>query len=549
MNMKRVTLLTIALLPVITGNVAAETFHVAQGQAASDENPGTVDRPWNTISKAAETLEPGDTVVIHAGTYRECVKPPRSGSESKPITYAAEEGEEVVISGADIVTGWTPAGKGLWKKTPWTYRFPTHPNDDFHRLIGRCEQVIADGQLLKQVALVSEMKPDTFCAIPDEKTLYVRLKDDADPNQRLIEASVRPLCFGLGWGDEPVDHIHVHGLTIRHAANKAQYGALYAKGDHWLIEDCTCEWTNGNGLTFRGNDVTLRRVHSHHNGQQGAGGSGRGFLLEDVVFDHNNLKGFDKGWEAGAMKIAHARDGILRRCRAEANDGNAFWFDIDVRDVVVEDCTAVDNAQSGIFVEISGGFQIRNNLCIRNGLDGNWGRGGITVAESDHCTIEHNTCVLNATGISIREQGPRTFKGIDGNLVSYHVHDLVIRHNICALNTQYQIGYWYDNPFFGPHPSGNDIATAEIYDPDKASIRLDHNLYWFREGQQLALFGVPWRSKHRKYTDLSAWQKDREQDTGSVWADPRFANPDGDAWQVLPGSPALPIRAGRDGSR
>ncbi len=377
----------------------------------------------------------------------------------------------------------------------------------------------------------------------------MRLNDVADPIQRLMEASVRPLCFGLGWGDEPVDHIHVRGLTIRHAANKAQYGALYAKGDHWLIEDCTCEWTNGNGLTFRGDGVTFRRVHSHHNGQQGAGGSGRGFLLEDVAFNHNNLKGFDKGWEAGAMKIAHARDGIVRRCRAEANDGNAFWFDIDVRDVVVEDCTAVDNAQSGIFVEISGGFQIRNNLCVRNGLDGKWGRGGIAVAESDHCTIEHNTCVLNATGISIREQGPRTFKGIDGNFVSYHVHDLVIRHNICALNAQYQIGYWYDNPFFGPHPSGGEKATGEVYDPDKALIRLDRNLYWCREGQQLALCGVPWRSKHRKYTDLSAWQEDRDQDTDSVLADPRFANPDTDDWEVLPGSPALPIMAGQTGSR
>ena len=31
-------------------------------------------------------------------------------------------------------------------------RFPTHPDGDFHRLIGRCEQVIADGRLLEQVA-------------------------------------------------------------------------------------------------------------------------------------------------------------------------------------------------------------------------------------------------------------------------------------------------------------------------------------------------------------------------------------------------------------
>lgn len=524
----------------------AETYHVAQGHsAASDGNPGTADLPWKTISRADALLQPGDTVMIHAGTYREYVKPARGGTESQPISYIAADGEEVVISGADMIKKWTPVRDGVWRRKGWGHRFPTHPNNDFHRLIGRCEQVIADGKLLRQVGTVSELEPGCFCAMPEERTLYVCLEGNADPNDQFLEASVRPLCFGLGWGDEPVHHIHLRGLTVRHAANKAQYGALYAKGNDWLIEDCTAEWTNGTGLSFRGSNVTLRRVRSHHNGQQGVGGSGRRFLLEDVVLDHNNLKGFDKGWEAGAIKITHARDGILRRCRAEDNDGNGFWFDIDVRDVFVEDCVAKDNAQSGIFVEISGGFEIRNNLCVRNGLDGNWGRGGIAIGESDHCTIEHNTCVLNATGISIREQGPRSFPDINGERVAYHVHDLVIRNNICALNTQYQIGYWYDNRFFGPHPSAKEDAKREAYDPDAASIQLDHNLYWWEGGQHLALFGVPWRAKHRKYADLAEWQANRGQDVHSVVADPKFAGPNSGDWSVRNDSPAHRLQAGR----
>jgi parallel beta-helix repeat protein len=538
-------LLLAILLLFAPDSATAESYHVAQNHPeASDNNSGTIEQPWKSISKAAQTLQPGDTVVIHAGTYREHVRPARGGTQSQPIAYAAAEGEHVVISGADVVTGWTFVQQGIWKKEPWNYRFPTHPDNDFHRLIGRCEQVIADGALLRHVATIAEMEPGTFCAMPDEKVLYVRLNDDASPNARLVEASVRPLCFGLRWGDQPVHHIRVRGLTVRHAANKAQYGALYAKGNSWLIEHCTAEWTNGTGVSFRGNDITLRHVRSHHNGQQGAGGSARGFLLEDVLLHHNNLKGFDKGWEAGGIKIAHARDGVVRRCRAEANDGNGLWFDIDVRDVLVEHCTVTDNAQSGIFVEISGGFQIRNNLCVRNGLDGNWGRGGIAIAESDHCTIEHNTCARNTTGIAIREQGPRTFPDIDGEEVAYHVHDLVIRNNICALNSQYQIGYWYDNPFFGPHPSAGEDAKRQLYDPDAASIRLSNNLYWCDDRQRLALFGVPWRSKHKKYPDLTAWQKDRGQDTDSVVADPGFVDPENDDWNLKPDSPALQIKAG-----
>ncbi|MHB8902848.1 MAG: right-handed parallel beta-helix repeat-containing protein [Thermoguttaceae bacterium] len=537
--MRSAALLVSILLLAVLRPAAGETYHVARnGANASDDNPGTPDWPWKTIGKAADALRPGDTVLIHAGIYREHVRPARGGNPSQPITYAAAEGESVVLSGADVVDGWVPVPGGIWKKQPWDHRFPTHPDDDFHRLIGRCEQVIDRGKLLRQVAALDEVEPGTFYALPDEQVLYIRLDDGGDPNERPVEASVRPLCFGMGWGDAPLDCIHLRGMTIRHAANQAQRGALAAKGNAWLVEDCTIERTNGTGVTFRGDDIALRRVRSSHNGQQGAAGSGRRFLLEDVVLDHNNVKGFDKGWEAGGIKIAHARDGVVRRCWAEANDGNGLWFDIDVRDIVVERCTARDNAQSGIFVEISGGFQIRNNLCVHNGLDGNWGRGGIAIAESDHCTVENNTCVLNTTGIAIREQGPRSFDGIDGSEVTYHVHDLVLRKNICALNTEFQVGYWYDNPFFGPHPSGGDTAGREIYDPDRASIRLEGNLYWCEPGQILALFGVPWRARHKKYTDLESWQKDRGQDAGSLVADPQFVDPKSGDWKLEPGSPA-----------
>jgi hypothetical protein len=94
------------------------------------------------------------------------------------------------------------------------------------------------------------------------------------------------------------------------------------------------------------------------------------------------------------------------------------------------------------------------------------------------------------------------------------------------LNAQYQIGFWYDNPFFGPHPSPEQDAHREAYDVDKMSIRMDHNRYCWQEGQHLALFGVPWRAKHKKYDDLTGWQKDRGQDLHSVVVDPESIRSD-----------------------
>ena len=167
---------------------------------------------------------------------------------------------------------------------------------------------------------------------------------------------------------------------------------------------------------------------------------------------------------------------------------------------------------------------MRNNLCVHNGTDDQWGSGGIALGESDHCTIENNTCVLNPTGISLREQGPRTCPSIDGGQATYHVHDVTIRKNICALNSRYQVGLWWDNSFFGPHPSASRGASGTPYDPDQNNIRFDENLYWAQGRQGFALWGCPWRPKHTEYADLATWQTERGQDKRSRSADPQFVD-------------------------
>lgn len=86
---------------------SGKVYHVAQKQQnASDLNDGSEASPFLTVSRAAELMCAGDTVVIHSGVYRERIKPARGGtSRRNMITYRAAEGEEVVINGSDV---WTP---------------------------------------------------------------------------------------------------------------------------------------------------------------------------------------------------------------------------------------------------------------------------------------------------------------------------------------------------------------------------------------------------------------------------------------------------------
>jgi len=94
----------------------ATEFHVAI--TGSDANPGTQAAPLRTVQRAADLAQPGDTVTVHAGVYRERVNPPRGGeSDTKRIVYQAASGEKVVITGSEAVKKWEKVQDGVWKAT------------------------------------------------------------------------------------------------------------------------------------------------------------------------------------------------------------------------------------------------------------------------------------------------------------------------------------------------------------------------------------------------------------------------------------------------
>ena len=68
-----------------------------------DASRGTLQEPWRTIRKAADSLKAGDTVYIKAGTYRERVVPRSSGRAGAFIEYRAFPGDEVIVDGQGII--------------------------------------------------------------------------------------------------------------------------------------------------------------------------------------------------------------------------------------------------------------------------------------------------------------------------------------------------------------------------------------------------------------------------------------------------------------
>lgn len=90
------------------------TFYV-DGVNGDDSSAGdSLGSAFQTIQAGASAAGPGDTVLIRGGTYREQVVVPQSGTESEPIVFSAYQGEEVILSGADSVTGWTQHSGDIW---------------------------------------------------------------------------------------------------------------------------------------------------------------------------------------------------------------------------------------------------------------------------------------------------------------------------------------------------------------------------------------------------------------------------------------------------
>lgn len=68
----------------------------------NDNNPGTLQQPWRTIQRAANTLIAGDTVYVMSGTYNERVIPQNSGTSGNYIVYSTYQNQVVTIDGSGI---------------------------------------------------------------------------------------------------------------------------------------------------------------------------------------------------------------------------------------------------------------------------------------------------------------------------------------------------------------------------------------------------------------------------------------------------------------
>ena len=412
MRMIRVSLITISIFCM--GLLHAAEYHVAK--TGSDSNPGSRDKPLLTIQHAANQAQPGDTITVHSGIYREEVTPPRSGTAEKRITYQAAPGEEVWIRGSEVVTGWEKDG-AVWKTQIANTVFGDfNPfgdkiSGDWFKDLGRDHHtgcVYLDGEWLFEAASRDEVPkakwPMAFYAEVGKDTTSVwAVFNGKDPNQGVTEVNVRQTIF---YPRKPfINYITVRGFKMHHAAPKwapptaeqmGLIGTHWSKG--WIIENNEIMYSINAGISLgkygdefdnvsptaraylasieraRKNGWNKETVGSHivrnntiaYCEQVGLVGS-MGASFSQIVgnhIHHIHIQGRYTGAEMAGVKF-HAPIDMLIEGNRVHDTGRAIWLDWMTQGTRVTRNLCYRNGGDDMFLEVNHGpCVIDNNLFL-----------------------------------------------------------------------------------------------------------------------------------------------------------------------------------------
>jgi parallel beta-helix repeat protein len=452
-------------LPPPTDVPATTTTTVTTSEPIVDEHTVVI-TPADDAATIVAAAPAGTRFVFTSGIHR-------TSAEIRPKDGMVFEGNTgATLSGAIELSGFSAAGD-RWTLTGLALDDFNHGSciDDYESC-GYRNDLFMDDQMLWRVDREEEVIPGSWWS--DGSTIVVA----DNPTTRRVELSSTPYAF-VGDADE----VTIRGLVVEKYATLAQDGAIQAQipgdagmGSGWLLENVETRLNHAAGIRT-GDRTTIRRVHSHHNGQEGiTGDRGSGILVVDSEVDHNNTRGFAWGWEAGGVKFTRTTGLTVRNTNVHDNRGPGLWTDISCYATTYEDNVVTDNIGPGIFHEISYDAVIRNNDVSGNGFDHAvwlWG-AGILIAASSGVEVTGNTVTANANGITGIQQDRM---GEDG---PYLLADLWVHDNTVSMP-------------IGQTGVAEDVGDNTVF--TDRNLVFDRNTYLEADGRAFAWNGrnLTWR--------------------------------------------------------
>lgn len=554
------------------------TFHVdnRHARAADDRTHGADGAPFKTLAYglavAADAHDKGIgvKVVVGDGTYREAVSvraPATNAVRTAPLVIQARNAGRAIVSGSDTA-GWEGA---TWTKQgddythAWPFRRPLMPKSRFgspevpHEGMRRAELIFVNNQCLQQVTAREDLRPGRFFVATDNSAakittgpVTVRPPKNVDLASATIEVTTRDRALALS----KRDNIVIRGLVFQHVTEFVDsnwpVGLWLNQCSNTLVEDVTVQWNNANGLGYSGSqkapwtqNITLRRVRMNHNGGNGLfGWFAKNVLVEDSETSHNSFRlrwaNHVEGWGSGGFKVMRTHVTTYRRHRSINNHSTGMWWDADNSHITAEHCVMRGNYIRGMFVE--------------------YGPGPVLVRD----------CVITRT------QSARTYDPVHERPAALSISttpDVTLERNLVYDNDVPQFGLWdlvrrRDAPNFETgqvddsrplrHHYRNNVFVAKRFGQtiwniplvvDKTPLdfyfeTLDSQNNLFFHPERTHVFGNFRRNAYEgEQHSLGEWRAlvasltKTPQEVGSLWQNPRFADPDNGNFQPLPDSP------------
>lgn len=422
---------------VINFTISAKELHVAK--TGNDSNTGTKESPFLTIQSAANIAQPGDTILVRAGIYRERVIPPRGGTKDNPITYLAALGEEVSIRGSEQVYNWINLGEGVWKieladsffkgfnpfaknvEGAWfiskkskvkevvmvEHRQPAENRILYHHL----GDVYLNGEAYSEKFSLTEVMQATkswYCENKDGKTSIWGNFGKQNPNRNMTEINARPTAIFPKLSG--LKYLVIDGFDIRHTASQwsdiysLEEGAIGMKyGYGWVVQNCRISDSRNNAISMGVSDEVyfsydmtkggdnippygsfgfhvIRNNIIKRSGQCGIYGcyGAVGSVIENNEISETLYRKEWFGHNQADIKILFPIDVTIRNNKLYGpnGSGNAIWLDWGSQNARVTGNLIIDR-EVGVFTEVSfGPTVIDNNIFIRSGV-WDWSDGNI----------------------------------------------------------------------------------------------------------------------------------------------------------------------------
>jgi Right handed beta helix region len=376
----------VSQVTVVWGSTVAEIY--VNSISGLDSNPGTIDRPVKTISRATVlamqnyTSGVGTNIEIASGIYREAISLTGTGTENgPPITFRGPQTGSVIVTGSYVWTGWTQdtLNPSLYWYS-WPYRWgqcnPPQGWPTLAPIVLRREMIFLNGALMMQVMSQSQMQAGTFYVDEGHGRVYIWVPAGIDMRTATVEVSTRPTLF---YSDR-VSNLTLSRMTFQHAnpcvSTPNTAAVVVSNASYVTVEDSSFTWNNWTGGAFYNlKNPTILRVHGDNNGELGINGwKIKNVTVQDVTASYNDWRGLWGGfdtWATGGGKFLLVHGGIFTNYTAVRNGGRGIWFDTDNANIVIDGAILAHNTRNGVFVEKSEGpVTVSNSRICGSGNEG-----------------------------------------------------------------------------------------------------------------------------------------------------------------------------------